>query len=84
MSFTVFPIYRKYCNAQTYFKVESNKVLIERQILGGKYFENKIIAGQYPEMLKIQDIIKMSDDIYCESSAAEFDSISQTHTAITV
>lgn len=84
MSLTEFPLYRKYCNAQTYFKVESSKVLIERQILGNKYFENKIVASQYPEMLKIQDLIKLADAAYCASSKEEYESISQSHSAISV
>ncbi len=84
MSLTEFPLFRKYCNAQTHFKVESKKVLIERQIIGEKYFETKIIARQFPEMLKIRELIERSNKIYCTSTQEEFESISKSHTIIKI
>lgn len=79
MSLKIFPVYRKYCNAQTYFKVESNTKLVERQILGGKYFETVINAAQYPEKLKISEIISLQNAAYCESTAQEFNNIDRDY-----
>lgn len=52
-----FPQYRKYKNIETYFKIISEKEFEELSSLGKKYVKNSIVAEQYPEILRIQDML---------------------------
>jgi hypothetical protein len=52
-----FPQYRKYKNIETYFKIISEKEFEEISSLGNKYVKHSIVAEQYPEMLRIQDML---------------------------
>ena len=52
-----FPQYRKYKNIETYFKIISEKEFIEISAMGSKFVKHEIIATQYPEMLRIQDML---------------------------
>ncbi len=52
-----FPQYRKYKNIETYFKIISEKEFEELSSLGNKYVKNSIVAEQYPEILRIQDML---------------------------
>ncbi|MDC0338160.1 hypothetical protein OAN33_01350 [Flavobacteriales bacterium] len=52
-----FPQYRKYKNIETYFKIISEKEFEEISSLGNKYVKHSIVAKQYPEMLRIKDML---------------------------
>ncbi len=52
-----FPQYRKYKNIETYFKIILEKEFEELSSLGNKYVKNSIVAEQYPEILRIQDML---------------------------
>lgn len=54
-----FPIYRKLDNGLSFYKIKSLKVFQEKQIIGSKCFLHTIEAHQYPEMLRIQDMIDL-------------------------
>ena len=58
-----FPQYRKYKNIETYFKIISEKEFEELSLLGNKFVKHSVVAKQYPEMLRIQDMLK------CEKGA---------------
>lgn len=54
-----FPIYRKLENGLSFYKLISSKVFEEKQIVGKKCFTHRVEAKQYPEFLKIQDMLQL-------------------------
>ena len=52
-----FPQYRKYKNIETYFKIISEKKFEELSLFGSKFVKHSIEAKQYPEMLRIKDML---------------------------
>lgn len=52
-----YPIYRKLNGFKRYYKIVSDKQFIEAIAKGSDYTFQDIIANQYPEMLRIQDMI---------------------------
>jgi hypothetical protein len=52
-----YPIYRKLPNQKAYYKINSSHHFEEIQLLGKKIFHYTIEANQYPEMLKIKEMI---------------------------
>ncbi len=70
-----FPFYCKLSNEKSYYKVESPDVFIELQRLGSLISKYKIVANQYPEKLRIMDMMELKDGIWIASSKAEFDAL---------
>lgn len=69
-----FPVYRKYKNGKSYFKIISGNEFEEIQRLGSKITINTIKAVQFPEMNHIYDLVydkKIADEIQSE----EYDSV---------
>jgi hypothetical protein len=52
-----FPVYRKYRNGKSYFKIISRHEFEEVQLVGSKKILNKIKANQFPEMNLIHDLV---------------------------
>ena len=52
-----FPQYRKYKNIETYFKIISEKKFEEISLFGNKFVKHSIEAKQFPEMLRIKDML---------------------------
>lgn len=81
-----FPQYRKYKNLPVYFKIDSENSFEELKIMNEKYFLHQVIAHQYPEKLRIQDMLialdehyeKITDEEYCQL----LDETKKTKTAI--
>lgn len=69
-----FPIYRKYVNGKTFFKIVSFDELHEIQIMGSRRLEHHTKATQYPEKVLIVDLIKMVEGVL-ESSEEEFEGV---------
>jgi len=67
-----FPIYRKYKNSETYFKINNEKSFEEISFIGSKLFSYDIKATQYPEFLRIKDMIACKDDIWIEILESDF------------
>lgn len=59
-----FPQYRKYKNIETYFKIISEKEFEELSLLGAKFVKNLIVAKQYPEMLRIREMLSCEAGIW--------------------
>jgi hypothetical protein len=66
-----FPIYRKYVNGKTFFKIVSFDELHEIQVMGSRRLEHHTKATQYPEKVLIMDLIKMGEGVE-ESSEREY------------
>lgn len=52
-----FPVYRKYKNGKSYFKIINSKLFEEIQIIGSKRIIKQIEATQFPEMSFVHDLI---------------------------
>jgi hypothetical protein len=61
---TYFPQYRMLANGKSIYKILDDRNFIEIQIIGSKKKKFEIKAEQYPEILKIQDILNDQEDIY--------------------
>jgi hypothetical protein len=61
----IFPQFRKYIHAAVYFKIISEQEFEEISFVGKKAFKVRIIAHQYPEYIRIQDML------LCEGGAWE-------------
>jgi hypothetical protein len=70
-----FPQYRKYSNGTTYFKIESEKRFIEVSFIGKKPFIIEINATQYPEFLRIMDMLDCKEGIWEVLDQSEFENV---------
>ena len=61
---TSFPQYRKLVNGRAYYKIVDDHHFEEIQLIGSRKQVFVIHAMQYPEMLKIQDLLTCVNDIY--------------------
>ena len=59
-----FPQYRKYKNIETYFKIISEKEFVELSLFGNRFVKHLIKAKQYPEMLRIKDMLNCEEGIW--------------------
>lgn len=66
-----FPIYRKLPNNLRFFKIENDRLFLEKQILGSKVLRYTIEAKQYPEMLRIQDMLSCEGFLVATSDEFE-------------
>ena len=62
-----FPVYRKYKNNKSYFKIIQPKIFEEVQLIGTKKVIKLIEAKQFPEFVFIHDLVvnysQMADEI---------------------
>jgi hypothetical protein len=68
---TDFPQYRKLSNDKTFYKIQSERLFEEVQLMGSKVFRYRVEANQYPEILKIQEMLQLEEP-YLMLSAEEF------------
>jgi len=66
------PQFRKYKNHPVYFKIDSENSFEELKIMNDKYFYHSVIAHQYPEKVRIQDMLLALDEHYEIISKEEF------------
>ena len=70
---TVFPLYRKYSNNKSYFKVLSEDTFEEIQILGKHYLLNHFKAKILPDRYLIKDMINLFEGRWEEIEEKEYD-----------
>lgn len=73
--FTDFPQYRKLSNGKTFYKIIDDRTFEEIQLMGSRSMKYTTVANQYPEMLRIKDMLAFIEP-YEISNEEEFDSIS--------
>lgn len=61
-------------NGKTFYKIENNTTFEEKQLVGKKVFIYQIKANQYPEILKIMEMLDLLDPYY-ESTENEYEQI---------
>lgn len=52
-----FPQYRMLSNGKIFYKIHSDREFEEIQLVGTKLFYHKTIAKQYPDILKVKDML---------------------------
>ena len=70
-----FPQYRKYVGVETYFKITSDSHFVELKRVGKTFVRTEVDALQYPEKLRIQDMLECRDGAWEIVSEADFQSI---------
>jgi hypothetical protein len=54
-----YPQYRKLSNGQSFYIILNDRKFIEIQLLGSQFIKHTIEAEQYPELLRIQDMLHL-------------------------
>jgi hypothetical protein len=67
-----FPVYRKYKNNKSYFKIINPRLFEEIQVIGSKRIVTEIEARLYPEMMFIRDLVYDYAKMANEISEAEY------------
>jgi hypothetical protein len=80
MSEVDFPQYRKLANEKSHYEIRDDRHFIEKQLIGKQVFTIEIEAKQYPEILRIQDMLKCVEG-FLLSSKEVFESIGMENTA---
>jgi len=68
---TDFPQYRKLSNNRCFYKILDERHFREIQLIGKRLVSYDVKAQQYPEILRIMDMLAMKDP-YLVSDAEEF------------
>ena len=68
-----FPVYRKYKNGASYFKILNPLLFEEIQKIGSKKVIRQTEAKLYPEKIFIQDLVYRYKDMAYEISEEEYD-----------
>lgn len=74
MSDLDFPQYRKLANDKSHYEIRGDRHFIEKQIIGKQVFTIEIEAKQYPEILRIQDMLNCEEG-FLLSTKEVFESI---------
>jgi hypothetical protein len=67
-----FPVFRKYSNNLSFFKITSEKSFIEIQKIGNKKLVHHVDASTYPELNFINDLINCNFKEIKPSDESEF------------
>jgi len=80
MSGLDFPQYRKLENEKSHYEIRGDRHFTEKQLIGKQVFIIEIEAKQYPEILRIQDMLDCTEG-FLLSTKEVFDSIGTQNTA---
>ena len=69
-----FPVFRKYADERTYFKIHSYSYFEEIKTMGGFYETHTYQAQILPDRNLIEDMIQLRDQFWEIASKEEFDS----------
>lgn len=72
---TDFPQYRKLSNDKVFYRINNDRQFDEIQIIGKSARFHRVEAKQYPEILRIQDLISYSIDGFKPSDEKEFNDL---------
>jgi hypothetical protein len=71
---TDFPQYRKLSNGKTFYKITDDRHFEELQLMGSRVLRYSTTAEQYPEMLRISDMLS-AEAPYEIATKEEYDAI---------
>lgn len=66
-----FPVYRKLANNKSYYRIDDERSFFEVQVIGNKCFLTQTLAKQYPEIIRITDMLMLNEP-FSESTIEEF------------
>lgn len=69
-----FPQYRKLANEKSFYEIVDERHFTEKQRIGKQVFTISIEANQYPEIIRIQDMLNCTEGFELSTKEA-FDSI---------
>ena len=69
-----FPQFRKLTNDQSFYRIDDERHFTEKQRIGSQVFILNIEAKQYPEILRIQDMLQCAEG-FSEIDKVTFDRI---------
>ena len=69
---TDFPQYRKLSNDKVFYRIVDDRHFDEIQIIGTKAQLRNVVAEQYPEILRIQDMLSYGIPGFVASNQYEF------------
>ncbi|GAB5419210.1 MAG: hypothetical protein Crog4KO_25550 [Crocinitomicaceae bacterium] len=75
---TDFPQYRKLSNEKVFYRIRDDRNFDEIQLIGSRATWFSMEAKQYPEILRIQDLLNGSEGVV-SSSQDEFESLKVKH-----
>ena len=70
-----FPVFRSLNNNQVIYQINSDNDFVEIKRTGKFYSSNHYIANQYPEKLRIHEMITNSENIFINLNKIEFDEL---------
>lgn len=68
-----FPQYRKLSNNKVFYRINSTNDFDELMLIGSMVKKHHVLAKQYPEILRIQDMLNLAHEGYLESTEEEFE-----------
>jgi hypothetical protein len=72
-----FPLFRKYHDGQTLFRIESEEEFTEIRRMGKYFSRMRYFAKNYADRLLISDMIQLNQEQFAESDQKEFEDILQ-------
>jgi len=66
-----FPVYRKLSNNKSFYRIDNERSFFEIQLIGKKPFISLTDAKQYPEILRVSDMLNLLEP-FIESTIHEF------------
>lgn len=70
-----FPQYRKLVNEKVYYRIINERKFDEIQLVGTKKILYSFEVTQYPDILKINDLIQLKNEIYIISTENEWNNL---------
>ncbi len=70
---TDFPQYRMLSNGKSFYKITNDRHFEEVKLVGTRVFKQEFTATQYPEILRIEDMLGGMDGIYLTIDEAEWE-----------
>ncbi|MEX1131994.1 MAG: hypothetical protein WEC15_02110 [Flavobacteriales bacterium] len=67
-----FPIFRRTANGQHFYLIEAEDVFTEIQLVGRRAVLHHVKASMYPELVRIQDMIRGDGGRYLELRSADW------------
>jgi hypothetical protein len=61
MATVIFPQFRKLANEKSFYEIVDDRRFTEKQCIGKQVFTIHVEAKQYPEILRIQDMLDCAD-----------------------
>ncbi|MCB0795586.1 MAG: hypothetical protein KDB88_12690 [Flavobacteriales bacterium] len=76
-----FPLYRKTRDDRHFFRIDGPDRFMEIQRIGTRAIRHLVDGGAYPERVRIDEMIRMAEGRYVQSTEQEFQAALQETTA---